>query len=214
MKKLHACTAAVVVGAFTWIAQANAEPVSAVEISNISAFNPPFSAVVGWEFVANSDITVTSLGMWDEFEDGFNNDAPEVGLWTLNGDLLASTIVTSNDELIDGFRYSDISDVKLTGDTHYVVAGVFREVVANTNPNSFAFDADISNVYPTDVMWLDSRGANSDTLIFPTDFNNFDGFFGANFRFVDEPTTCLLIITGLLGLGMTTTQRRAKLIKQ
>ena len=166
-------------------------------------------AVVGWEFTAKADITVVSLGMWDSLGDGFSNQSTaDVGLWTTQGDLLASATVVGTDVLIDGFRYTDIAAVQLRGGENYVVAGVFSDAGSGPSFNTFAFDVTITDNSPTDVVWVDSRASNALQLTFPTDFQNFNGFFGANFRFVDEPSVFALMLSGVCGLGVFVRRRR------
>ena len=86
--------------------------------------------VIGWEFTANQNVTVDSLGMWDEYADGFKlGGSTEVGLWISGGTLLASTVVSSSDPLSGinadgGFRFSPIAGANLTAGNNYVVAGL------------------------------------------------------------------------------------------
>jgi hypothetical protein len=77
----------------------------------------------GWQFTANQSITVTHLGLYDEWPDGFSIDHP-IGLWRLNdGSLLASGTMSAGtgDTLTDHFRYIDIPDVQLSVGMDYVV---------------------------------------------------------------------------------------------
>jgi hypothetical protein len=72
--------------------------------------------------VGDDPIIINALGVQDTLnaavsDDGFLSDAIEVGLWTADGrTLLASASVTSEDILIDSYRYTKIP--KLTLETH------------------------------------------------------------------------------------------------
>lgn len=81
----------------------------------------------GWEFVANSPITVTQLGLFDYNNDGFDIDR-EIGLFRLrDAALLASgtTHAGAVDTLLGGFRYIDTPDVTLARGTSHLAAFLF-----------------------------------------------------------------------------------------
>jgi hypothetical protein len=78
----------------------------------------------GWEFIANSPITVTQLGLFDYSNDGFAFDYP-IGLFRVSdAALLTSGTIHAGagDMLLAGFRYVDIPDVILVTGEHYVVS--------------------------------------------------------------------------------------------
>jgi len=95
----------------------------ALVVSGTPLGSPSANSNHGWEFVANSPITVSRLGLLDSNNDGFDIDRP-IGLFRLSD----STLLTSGtihagtvDTLIDGFRYIDTPDVTLAVGSSYVV---------------------------------------------------------------------------------------------
>ncbi|MEP3563226.1 MAG: PEP-CTERM sorting domain-containing protein [Marinobacter sp.] len=185
-------------GSLIWSSQASAVPMTAVTISGGSVQNTSIDTVIGWEFTALQDITVTSLGLWDEGADGFNNRGNEVGLWATDGTLLSSTAVSSVDSLANGFRFADVFDFTLTGGMNYIVGALLQA------PDQYRYSATITD--SAGVAWVDSRAVNSNSLTFPTGFTGSQGsWFGANFQYktaqVPEPSTIALFGLGLLGMG-------------
>jgi len=90
----------------------------------LTGWSPSANSNHGWEFVANSPITVTHLGLFDYNNDGFDI-AREIGLFRLSdAALLASGTIQAGtaDMLLDGFRYTDTLDVTLAPGTSYVVS--------------------------------------------------------------------------------------------
>jgi hypothetical protein len=77
---------------------------------------------VGWTFTISNTVLVQALGWFDGGSDGFL-ESHEVGIFASgSGILLASNIVTSGDNLTNGFRYRPISPITLSaGD--YIIAG-------------------------------------------------------------------------------------------
>ena len=119
---------------------------------------------VGFRFTTSQDIFVTSLGVFDStvIEDrAFQNtstglgliNAHDVGIWTDSGTLLSSTTVASGTtaELIDGFRYSDITTLKLIANEIYFVAATFL--------NDDAYLSEPSIIPATGITLLSSMSA-------------------------------------------------------
>jgi hypothetical protein len=150
---------------------------------------------IGNEFTVDSGrILVRALGVWDEDEDGLAN-AYDLTLWTGTGTVLRTATVGSGtaNPLSQGFRWASVAPLYLTVGETYVV-GLYR-------PD---FD---------DVMrWVDAGEVTIDgsfTLLddlyvsgeaFPTNREDRDGIFGANFAFTPEPGT--FVLTGLAGGGL------------
>jgi Domain of unknown function (DUF4082)/PEP-CTERM motif len=80
------------------------------------------SAMIGWSFTADLDITVIKLGYFDYGGDGFG-EAHQVGIWNQGGQLLGSAVVQSSDALSNGFRYASTSGLSLSAGQSYVIAG-------------------------------------------------------------------------------------------
>ncbi len=96
----------------------------ALQVTGSPVESPAGNANHGWEFVANIPITVSSLGLYDYNNDGFQIDR-QIGLFSLSDSvLLASGTIHAGavDTLIDGFRYIDTPDVTLAAGSHYMVS--------------------------------------------------------------------------------------------
>jgi len=75
----------------------------------------------GWDFTANSNMTVSAIGFW-EFDTSVPlNSTHQVGLWTSAGVLLASALVQVNSPVTGSWRYVAITPVTLTAGHTYVV---------------------------------------------------------------------------------------------
>src|SRR5690242_17067024 len=77
-------------------------------------------------FRAEADMDVTALGLWDQGEDGLNF-AHDIGIWDSSQQLLALTTVpaATTGTLVDGFRYTPISQVSLTAGQSYVIGAFY-----------------------------------------------------------------------------------------
>jgi hypothetical protein len=78
---------------------------------------------LGFVFTTNVPITVTSLGYYDEDDDGFAADHV-VGIYDGAGNLITSITldVGTSDTLSGGFRYHSITPIILPGGKTYVLA--------------------------------------------------------------------------------------------
>ena len=76
----------------------------------------------GWEFSVESPVTITSLGVWDQKNDGLATEIP-VGLWDATGEMLATATVPAGKTAAaqDGFRYVSIEAVMLKAGQNYVI---------------------------------------------------------------------------------------------
>jgi hypothetical protein len=157
------------------------------------------SWVFGIRFDVTSSVTVTALGYYDQGSDGFL-DSHEVGLYTGDGTLLASTTVVSSDPLTGWFRYSAIDPLVLLPGTY--------EVVGVSHTDLYSYVAQGFSVDPA-LTYLYDRYDSGTTLHYPVgqvvnDVPN--GFWGPNLFLdgggvvVPEPASAGLILVGLLGL--------------
>lgn len=108
-------------------------------IYNVTAPNA-VNNVTSWAFgqvftVGALDISVTSLGAYDAFGDGFLTPGGiSVGIYReSDAMLLASTLVTSSDILSGGFRFASIAPLLLSAGEQYRVVAVSGDDAYNTS---------------------------------------------------------------------------------
>jgi hypothetical protein len=164
--------------------------------------------VLGYEFVANNDVTVVGLGNWA-------NDltVPQmVYLWDGQGNLLASTSVTTSDALLGagagaGWYFHAITPTDLTAGQTYVV-GARND--GDGRLAEYTYDVGGFTVDPNITFVRDRWGYNSDPGYFPTRTHDIVGAFGANIELagVPEPATWAMTIVGFGGVGAALRRRR------
>jgi Domain of unknown function (DUF4082) len=160
--------------------------------------------VLGYEFQANANITVTQLGY---FVDSTLTESHDVGLYDATTmSLLASTTVVNGDMMVANFAYNAISGVTLTAGNDYVIVATSGQNDSYTfNPTSFSTDSAI-----TFVQSAFSSASSLQFPDFPGDGNT--GYFGPNFLFttaaVPEPSSLVLgSLAALAGLLVTVRRR-------
>jgi hypothetical protein len=164
---------------------------------------------LGYSFLVNTSINVTSLGVYDNGGDGLLV-SHDVGLWDSSGNLLASTTVAAGTAapLDSGFRFSSISSVALSaGSTYYVGA-----VIGFDDP--WLQDPTVTSA--PEITYVSRQyEASSGSLVFPDlAGSGTTGYFGGNFQFgaatsqVPEPSTWALAIGALAGLSTLKRRRR------
>ena len=157
-------------------------------------------ATIGWEFTTSTDISLDSLGVWDELGDGLAEEHA-VGIWGLDGTLLTSAIVGSgtSSTLESSFRWVDIPSFSLDAGS-YVVGAYFSDNLdrgaarsSYTTANEITFNQNLflyNNGFTLPTShWQDYDGGN----------------FGANFKFtssVPEPSALFLFGLGFIGLAL------------
>jgi hypothetical protein len=166
--------------------------------------NPPFT--LGFNFTANTPITVTKLGLFDSGQDGlFERHA--VGLWNNSGVLLASTSVSpgTTDPLINQFRYASIAPIALAPGTYQVGALYLSGADALIFPGT----ATNFQTHPS-ITFLNSAFAAGNTLSRPLSSGGNDpAYFGPNLAFTVVPTPSAVAGgTLLLGAGLIGAARR------
>ena len=163
-------------------------------------------ATIGFSFQSSQDIFVTSLGVFDSNSLGLI-DAHDVGIWTDTGTLLSSTTVASGTtaELIDGFRYSDITTLKLFANETYIVAATFFDKIG-VNNDAYLYEPSISTATEITMLYPSQNiSASGETLTFPNYYSN-PALAAANFQFdltnpsvVPVPAAAWLFGSALLG---------------
>jgi hypothetical protein len=162
---------------------------------------------LGYQFTANTGVTVTGLGAFDFGQDGFAQPQ-QVGLWDSSGTLLASTFVSNSDPLQGLWRFHPISGVTLTSGANYYVASQGGE--------GYVFFTNLM-VAPQITFIQDAWHYNGDTsnnpLAFPDQTDGFGvssggGFFGGNIEFGATPEPGTLVLFGSAVVGLAGIARR------
>lgn len=99
----------------------------------------PFT--LGFQFLVNSDITVTSLGAFDYLGDGFAT-AHTVGIWNLSGGAplaMVTLLASTSASLLGSFRYGSVASVTLFAGTEYLIGasdyyGSINDIYAHSVP--------------------------------------------------------------------------------
>ncbi|MDR3617749.1 MAG: hypothetical protein P4L85_00220 [Paludisphaera borealis] len=166
----------------------------------------------GWQFGVNSNIDVTSLGIFDTRGDGLAV-AHDVGIFRVSDKSLVGSITLPDGTggvLLDGFRYYSLgSSLALAAGEQYVIAMTMRDGNADsqyvfTNPPTTA----------PEITYVDSRFDNASNLAFPTFAGPVaPGIFGPNFLFNDgsavpEPSTLVMGLIPVL-LSLAASRRRS-----
>ena len=155
---------------------------------------------VGWSFVANQNLVVEGLGVYDVDGDGLGM-AAELGLWAETGQmLLASATVPAgtSEPLTSGFRFVPVSPVNLVAGQTYVLG--FNTLrggdLAYHNVPSFTTSPLITYGQP--------RNSDANTgFAFPDIFDARipNGIFGPNVLFQDSTPIPEPATVSLLGIG-------------
>lgn len=156
---------------------------------------------LGFQFAANSNITVSALGFYDDLGNGITGNH-DVGIWTDGGVLLASTTVLPTDVLSNHFRYHSIAPLNL-------MAGQTYRIAAVTGSDNYAFGLG-GFVVDSQITFLNAAynttTIGSGLLDFPDQLQETDGYFGPNMMIspttsaVPEPASMTMLGLGVAGL--------------
>lgn len=163
---------------------------------------------LGFKFTTNTNITVNSLGFYDDQKNGLS-ERHEVGIYDSLQNLLASTVVTTADPLDGFFRYASIVPLNLAAGQTYYVAGTTGGENYTWDPTGFTVDPAIT--------FNSDKYVVSTVLAFPGDGpDNVHGYFGPNFKLdgsvapqVPEPGSLALLV-GVAVPGGLLALRRAR----
>lgn len=186
---------------------------------------------LGFVFTANTDITVTSLGVYDANPAGFLEDHL-VGIYDGNGgqapgSLLASTVLAAGVSGVLGpdiFRYASIMSLTLLAGHAYTVATLFENATTNADRWLYGGPAELSGFSVSPLITIGPNAAlftqYATSLDDPaTHFGDFQ-VYGVNFSGpginapvvpepgVPEPASWCLMIVGLSLAGSAVRGRR------
>lgn len=175
------------------------------EATGVSGTNN--NQTVGWQFDVVSPVVVTGLGWFDQGGNGLGT-AHTVGIWGPSGTLLTSVVVPAGTGApLDGqYRIVDIPDIYLPIGTGYIIGGenfstsddrLVGNAVQTVDPRIHFVDATYSLI--------------GSGFVRPTNFSiAYTGFEGPMATLVPEPTTAVLLATGLLAVGARALRPRTR----
>jgi hypothetical protein len=204
----------VTAGAVALSASAFAEPITGVSFSGGGTSDSTLGYAYGWEFEVSDNITVTSLGAWDAYDNGFAADNnPIVGIWSAaGGAALATATVTATVGDKKNWDYADIGPLDLSAG-NYIVAAYFptaaEKFLAYVDPTS-----NDSTIKPSDSV---SFVGGKITYVHPeylgeglfydyADLNHTYAAVFANFQYtvasapVSAPGAAALLALGIIGI--------------
>ena len=175
--------------ALIWFALTSlVQAVPAVTVTPPDLFGPRTGndVTIGWEFSTNSAITVTSLGFFDDLQDGLLQ-SHEVGIFSA-GTLLASAIIPAGTgaTLINQFRWVAIAPLGLSAGQTFRIGAYLPSLPLSTPRDSFMFDPTGFASAP-EINFVGRRflfGGFGD----PNAGTSQPGAFGPNFDFVAAAT--------------------------
>jgi hypothetical protein len=153
----------------------------------------------GWSFAVNGPISVTSLGYYDENQDGLDTDH-EVGIFDSNGVLLISTTVSSGTggTLSNGFKMASITPLSLAAGT-YTIAGFSQNTTDRALFNATLTTAPEISFIEGYIYTFDPQFAFPQTTVSGISLTSVNFEFDAE---TPEPSTMLLSLGAFAALGL------------
>lgn len=210
MKKGLIAGLVTVLAVFSIVLTVEAMPVAGIISSTNPAIYNSESHALGYKFTANNNVTITALGFFDAYRDGFSANHL-VGLWDENQTLLSSVelYAGTGSILIDDFRYESMNNtVTLTAGKSYYIAGTTASDIWVYRADNIITDLNISYDGSYYALFTGYK------LAFPKTTASDNQYITVNFLMdiapVPEPATALLFGTGLAGLVSYRIRRKKK----
>lgn len=179
-------------------------------ITGGSAFGIYYGAstgdVVGWRFDTNTDVIVTSLGVYSGAADvdGLTS-SHQIGIWDSSGNLLVSGTAGPGGAVLGDWTYTDVSDTMLTAGERYTIGAMYNATDGDSyvsSPSALGLAPEINPT--TNGVFPDAGDLG---FVFPGSDSTNLGRFGPNFQFRAVPAPAGLAVIGL-GALVATRRRR------
>lgn len=187
------------------------------------------TTLIGWTFTANTDLSVTRLGLWDWEKDQKPEQYHYVGIWDNSGNLLKSVSVyepSTPAHPDNPFHMADITPYTLHGGQTYTVAAIlggdYYAYHTPTTLDSESTTVPFNNLVFNNVTYVADAFAETDGV----NFNNITigsfsvpggdpeltviGGFGANFDAVPTPIPAAAYLLGSGLISLVGIRRRNK----
>jgi hypothetical protein len=181
---------------------------------------------VGWAFTAETDLSLTRLGLYDADRDKRHTEQHLVGLWSAGGELLASVMINEDPTFAHSpeispngalFHFVNTSSPVLlsAGQTYFVGATLYAGI--NDFDTFAAFNNDEASIFINpNLTYLGNRYAINATnaLLFPqSTVSDYDYTIGANIDVSPVPVPGAAWLLGSSLIGLAGLGRRKKIAK-
>jgi hypothetical protein len=159
---------------------------------------------IGYQFTVTNPISVSSLGIWDNNNNGLSESHME-GIFTAAGTLLASATIPSGTAaaLLNGFRYVTIPSLILLPGT-YDIGALYASSADLTAVDATGFSTD------PNISLVGSRGTSSGFGNPTLPLGHDPGNFGSNFLLAAVPESGATLVLLAIGAGALMLTRGVK----